>query len=108
MYYYVISFALSTPMAIGLIVSFIFRAYIIISFIYYVCIIAPALISHPFTNMHQQDAREAMRVVFSVLTKRICMHKTKFLMNIFKYCLKIILNSMNLQIATQLIIMFNF
>ena len=56
----------------------------------------------------QQDAREAMRVVFSVLTKRICMHKTKFLMNIFKYCLKIILNSMNLQIATQLIIMFNF
>ena len=57
---------------------------------------------------YQQDAREAMRVVFSVLTKRICMHKTKFLMNIFKYCLKIILNSMNLQITTQLIIMFNF
>ena len=56
----------------------------------------------------KQDAREAMRVVFSVLTKRICMHKTKFLMNIFKYCLKIILNCMNLQIATQLIIMFNF
>ena len=54
MYYYVISFALSTPMAIGLIVSLIFRAYIIISFIYYVCIIAPALISHPFTNMHQK------------------------------------------------------
>ena len=25
---------------------------------------------------------------FSVLTKRICMHKTKFLMNIFKYCFK--------------------
>ena len=58
--------------------------------------------------LKKQDAREAMRVVFSVLTKRICMHKTKFLMNIFKYCLKIILNSMNLQIATQLIIMFNF
>ena len=58
--------------------------------------------------LYKQDAREAMRVVFSVLTKRICMHKTKFLMNIFKYCLKIILNSMNLQIATQLIIMFNF
>ena len=58
--------------------------------------------------LSEQDAREAMRVVFSVLTKRICMHKTKFLMNIFKYCLKIILNSMNLQIATQLIIMFNF
>ena len=30
-----------------------------------------------------------MRVVFfSVLTKRICMHETKFLMNIFKYCFK--------------------
>ena len=25
---------------------------------------------------------------FSVLTKRIGMHKTKFLMNIFKYCFK--------------------
>ena len=36
----------------------------------------------------QQDAREAMRVVFSVLTKCICMHKTKYLMNIFKYCFK--------------------
>ena len=23
-----------------------------------------------------------------MITKRICMHKTKFLMNIFKYCLK--------------------
>ena len=53
MSYYVISFALSTPMAIGLIVSLKFRTYIIISFIY-VCIIAPALISHPFTNMHQK------------------------------------------------------
>ena len=61
-----------------------------------------------FLHFKKQDAREAMQVVFSVLTKRICMHKTKFLMNIFKYCLKIILNSMNLQIATQLIIMFNF
>ena len=30
MYYYVISFALSTPMAIGLIVSLIFRAYILL------------------------------------------------------------------------------
>ena len=28
------------------------------------------------------------RIFFSVLTKRICMHKTKFLMNIFKYCFK--------------------
>ena len=63
---------------------------------------------HGICALSKQDAREAMRVVFSVLTKRICMHKTKFLMNIFKYCLKIILNSMNLQIATQLIIMFNF
>ena len=35
-----------------------------------------------------QDAREAMRVVFSVLTNRICMQRTKFLMNIFKYCFK--------------------
>ena len=35
-----------------------------------------------------QDAREAMRVVFFVLTKRICTHKTKYLMNIFKYCFK--------------------
>ena len=45
--------------------------------------------SKPCTQIYlQQDAREAMRVVFSVLTKRICMHKTKFLMNIFKYCFK--------------------
>ena len=36
----------------------------------------------------EQDAREAMRVVFSILTKLICMHKTKFLINIFKYCFK--------------------
>ena len=28
------------------------------------------------------------RIFFSVLTKRICMHKTKFLMNVFKYCFK--------------------
>ena len=28
---------------------------------------------------YQQDAREAMHVVFSVLTKCICMHKTTFL-----------------------------
>ena len=42
-------------MAIGLIVSLIFRAYVIISFIYYVSIIAPARISHPFTNMHQKN-----------------------------------------------------
>ena len=55
----------------------------------------------------KQDAREAMRVVFSVLTKRICMHKTKFLMNIFNIVSKIILNCMNSQIATQLIMMYN-
>ena len=42
---------------------------------------------HPWEHL-KQDAREAMRVVFSVLTKCICMHKTKFLMNIFKYCFK--------------------
>ena len=41
-----------------------------------------------YRSYMQQDAREAMRVVFSVLTKRICMHKTKFIMNIFKYCFK--------------------
>ena len=36
----------------------------------------------------EQDAREAMREFFSVLAKRICMHKTKFRMNIFKYWYK--------------------
>ena len=36
----------------------------------------------------KQDAREAMRVVFFCTSKCICMHKTKFLMNIFKYCFK--------------------
>ena len=56
---------------------------------------------------YKQDAREAMRVVFSVLTKRICMHKTKILMNIFKYCFKNYTQLMNLQIATQLIMMYN-
>ena len=38
---------------------------------------------HPVSRANycytKQDAREAMRVVFSVLTKRICMHKTNFL-----------------------------
>ena len=42
----------------------------------------------PYSHISKQDAREAMRVVFSVLTKCICMHKTKFLMNIIKYCFK--------------------
>ena len=55
----------------------------------------------------KQDAREAMRVVFSVLAKRICMHKTNFFMNIFKYCFKNYIQLMNLQIATQLIMIIN-
>ena len=57
--------------------------------------------------MKQQDAREAMRVVFSVLTKRICMHKTNFLRIYLNIVLKVILNCMNMQIATQLIMMYN-
>ena len=63
--------------------------------------------SASFTN--EQDAREAMRVVFSVLTKRICMHKTTFLiLRIYSnIVLKVILNCMNMQIATQLIMMYN-
>ena len=40
---------------------------------------------------HKQDAREAMRVVFSVLTKRICMHKTNFLRIYSNIVLKVIL-----------------
>ena len=56
---------------------------------------------------NQQDAREAMRVVFSVLTKRICMHKTNFLRTYSNIVLKVILNCMNMQIATQLIMMYN-
>ena len=55
----------------------------------------------------KQDAREAMRVVFSVLTKRICMHKTNFLRIYSNIVLKVILNCMNMQIATQLIMMYN-
>ena len=38
-----------------------------------------------------QDAREAMRVVFSVLTKRICMHKTNFLRIYSNIVLKVML-----------------
>ena len=41
--------------------------------------------------MMQQDAREAMRVFFSVLTKRICMHKTNFLRIYSNIVLKLIL-----------------
>ena len=44
----------------------------------------------------QQDAREAMRVVFSVLTKRICMHKTTFVRINSNIVLKVILNCMNM------------
>ena len=55
----------------------------------------------------QQDAREAMRVVFSVLTKRICTHKTNFLRIYSNIFLKLILNCMNMQITTQLIMMYN-
>ena len=58
-------------------------------------------------NIIEQDAREAMRVVFSVLTKRICMHKTNFLRTYSNIVLKVILNCMNMQIATQLIMMYN-
>ena len=42
-------------------------------------------------NYCEQDAREAMRVVFSVLTKRICMHKTNFLRIYSNIVLKVIL-----------------
>ena len=60
-----------------------------------------------FWLLFQQDAREAMLVVFSVLTKRICMHKTNFLRTYSNIVLKVILNCMNMQIATQLIMMYN-
>ena len=63
--------------------------------------------SEDFYNKKQQDAREAMRVVFSVLTKRICMHKTTFVRINSNIVLKVILNCMNMQIATQLIMMYN-
>ena len=44
-----------------------------------------------FKSEVKQDAREAMRVVFSVLTKRICMHKTNFLKIYSNIVLKVIL-----------------
>ena len=50
----------------------------------------------------KQDAREAMRVFFSVFTKCICMHKTTFLRKYSNIVLKV-----NMQIATQLIMMYN-
>ena len=50
---------------------------------------------HPVSRANngniKQDAREAMRVVFSVLTKRICMHKTNFLKIYSNIVLKVIL-----------------
>ena len=58
-------------------------------------------------QLDKQDAREAMRVVFSVLTKRICMHKTNFLRIYSNIVLKLILNCMNMQITTELIMMYN-
>ena len=45
----------------------------------------------PYDQVIKQDAREAMRVVFSVLTKRICMHKTNFLRIYSNIVLKVIL-----------------
>ena len=60
-----------------------------------------------YNNYYKQDAREAMRVVFSVLTKCICMHKTTFLRMYSNIVLKVISNCMNMQIATQLIMMYN-
>ena len=41
-------------------------------------------------QIKKQHAREAMRVVFSVLTKRICMHKTNFLRIYSNIVLKVI------------------
>ena len=61
----------------------------------------------PVYNFTKQHAREAMQVVFSVLTKRICMHKTNFLRIYSNIVLKVILNCMNMQIATQLIMIYN-
>ena len=79
-----------------------------------VCLISQDNLIHKCIKLHdhssnKQDAREAMRVVFSVLAKHICMHKTKFFKNIhvFKYCFKNYIQLMNLQIATQLIMMYN-
>ena len=46
-------------------------------------------------------------VFFSVLTKRICMLKTNFLRIYSNVVLEVILNCMNMQIATQLIMMYN-
>ena len=63
--------------------------------------------SHAIITLVKQDAREAMRVVFSVLTKRICMHKPNFLRIYSNVVLKLILNCMNMQITTQLIMMYN-
>ena len=49
----------------------------------------------------EQDAREAMRVVFSVLTTRICMHKTTFVRINSNIVLKVILNCMNIVVSLK-------
>ena len=54
-----------------------------------------------FRYYNKQDAREAMRVVFSVLTKCICMHKTNFLRIYSNIVLKVILNCMNMQFCNS-------
>ena len=60
-----------------------------------------------FSDIFKQDAREALREFFSVLTKRICMRITNFLRIYSNIVLKVMLNCMNMQIATQLIMMYN-
>ena len=59
----------------------------------YLCITDIDMAIHPYhhpSSFIKQDAREAMRVVFSVLTKRICMHKTNFLRIYSNIVLKLI------------------
>ena len=54
------------------------------------------------TRCTRGDARS-----FFCTCKRICMHKTTFLRIYSNNVLKVILNCMNMQIATQLIMMYN-
>ena len=81
--------------------------YIKVQYIEVKCIQYIANMKNVYEHNLEQDAREAMRVVFSVLTKRICMHKTTFVRINSNIVLKVILNCMNMQIATQLIMMYN-
>ena len=85
------------------------RLAVVMSFwhMYYRVFSTSLLYSSVVNFIEKQDAREAMRVVFSVLTKRICMHKTTFVRINSNIVLKVILNCMNMQIATQLIMMYN-